>query len=141
MIVIDASVAAKWFLPEVGSDEAVKLQEGPSELIGPELIRMEVAGAITRRVRDKGRPLPPAEALRHYAVWFRLLEQATIGLIPESEILNDAIKLSVEVRHPLHDCIYLAASAATEGSAHYRRSCISRPREAVLRQDFHPAGL
>ena len=54
MIVIDASVAAKWYLPEKGSDAAVELQEGPDQLFAPDLIRMEVAGSITRRVREIG---------------------------------------------------------------------------------------
>jgi predicted nucleic acid-binding protein len=48
MIVVDASVAAKWFLPEKGSSAALALQEGPSQLAAPDLIRMEVAAAITK---------------------------------------------------------------------------------------------
>src|SRR5262245_24965170 len=110
MIVIDASVAAKWFLPEPGSQEAVALQEGPDELFGPELIRLEVAAAITRRVRAKGKPLPATEAARRCAEWLRLLNQAVIGLLPESELLDEAIELSVKIPHTLQDCLYLAAA-------------------------------
>lgn len=110
MIVLDASVAAKWLLPEPGSQEAVALQEGPEELFGPDLIRMEVAAAITRRVRDKKNPLPATEAVRRCANWFRLLDQATIDLLPESELLEEAIQLSVKLPHTLQDCLYLAAA-------------------------------
>jgi hypothetical protein len=112
MIVIDASVAAKWYLPERGSKEAVELQEGPDQLVAPELIRLEVAASITRRVRsakEKER-LPPEEALGRCAKWFRLLDQAAIALIPERELLEQAVKLSVEIKHTLQDCMYLAAA-------------------------------
>lgn len=110
MIVLDASVAAKWLLSEPGSQEAVALQEGPDELFGPDLIRMEVAAAITRRVRDKEKPLPAAEVVRRCARWFRLLDQATIYLLPESELLEEAIQLAVKIPHTLQDCLYLAAA-------------------------------
>ncbi len=110
MIVIDASVAAKWFLPEPGSQEAVALQEGPDELFAPGLIRVEVAAAITRRVRSKEKPLPAPEAVRHCSEWFRLLDEAAIALLPEHELLDEAIQLSVNLRHTLQDCLYLAAA-------------------------------
>jgi len=116
MIVLDASVAAKWLLPEAGSQEAVALQEGPDELFGPDLIRMEVAAAITRRVRDKEKPLPAAEAIHRCTKWFRLLDQATIALLPESELLEEAIRLSVKIPHTLQDCLYLAAAVRLDAS-------------------------
>jgi predicted nucleic acid-binding protein len=110
VIVIDASVAAKWLLPEAGSREAVALQEGPQELFAPDLIRLEVAAAIARRVRIDKDPLPPAEAVNRYGKWLRLLDRAVITLIPEAELLDRAVDLSVEIKHPLQDCLYLAAA-------------------------------
>ena len=112
MIVVDASVAAKWLLPEVGTPTALELQEGPDQLFAPDLIRLEVAGSITRRVwaeKEKER-LSPAEAQARCDKWFQLLERATISLIPESELLPEAVKLSIGTRHTLHDCLYLAAA-------------------------------
>jgi predicted nucleic acid-binding protein len=112
MIVVDASVAAKWFLPEIGSAAAVELQEGPDQLIAPDLIRMEVAGSITRRMRvdKKEERLAADVALSRCAKWFRLLDEATVSLIPEAELLQEAVKLSVEIKHTLQDCMYLAAA-------------------------------
>src|SRR5262249_17520559 len=51
MIVLDASVAAKAYLEEPGSDEAIALLTGRENLLAPELIRVEVAAALLRRVR------------------------------------------------------------------------------------------
>ena len=112
MIVVDASVAAKWFLPEKGSSAALALQEGPSQLAAPDLIRMEVAAAITKRVRaenEKDR-LPPEEAIERCGKWFRRLDQGILVLVPEHELLGEAIKLSVDCKHSLQDCLYLAAA-------------------------------
>jgi predicted nucleic acid-binding protein len=112
MIVIDASVAAKWYLPEIGSAAAIELQEGADQLIAPDLIRMEVAGSITRRVRAEKKEdrLPPDVALGRCAKWFRLLDKATISLIPDGELLQEAVTLSVEIKHTVQDCMYLAAA-------------------------------
>ena len=110
MIVIDANVAAKWLLPEPGSDAAVALQEGPHHLFAPDLIRLEVSAALARRVKAAKDPLPPDEAVRRYRKWLDLLNRAVITLIPESELLDQAMDLAVEIKHSLQDCMYLAAA-------------------------------
>ena len=48
MMIVDANVVVKWFVPEAGSREAIALQSGPHNLAAPSLIRTEVAGAICR---------------------------------------------------------------------------------------------
>jgi predicted nucleic acid-binding protein len=112
MIVVDASVAAKWLLPEAGSSAAIGLQGGPDLLVAPDLIRLEVASAITRRVRaekEKDR-LPPDEAVARCTKWFRLLDIAILSLVPEQDILAEAVALSARIKHPLQDCLYLAVA-------------------------------
>jgi predicted nucleic acid-binding protein len=114
MIVVDASVAAKWFLPENGSEEAIALQEGPHQLLAPALIRLEVRAAIMRRVRDPKTPISAETAIDLCGRWLSLLVGGAVALVPEHELLSAAIRLSAEVRHSLQDCLYLAA-AAREG--------------------------
>src|ERR1700680_4751844 len=112
MIVVDASVAAKWYLPEAGRTEALELQEGPDQVVARDVILMEVAGSITRRVRaeKKEERLAPDVALSRCVKWFRLLDQAVISFIPEVELLQQAVELSVEIKHTLQDCMSLAAA-------------------------------
>jgi predicted nucleic acid-binding protein len=110
MIVVDASVAAKWFLPEPGTAEAIALQEGEEELAAPDFIRLEVAAAFTRRVRDTEKPITPKEAEERCGKWFRFLDRASLNLIPQPDILADAEKLSIDRKLPLQDCLYLAAA-------------------------------
>jgi len=50
LFVLDASVAVKWFVHEVGRDKAIKLREdyadGKVDLLAPELIVYEVGNAL-----------------------------------------------------------------------------------------------
>jgi len=57
-------------------------------------------GAIARRVRAEKNPLPPEEAVHCYKKWLGLLGQPVITLIPEGELLDQAVKLSVEIAFP-----------------------------------------
>ena len=50
MLVVDASVAIKWFLLEAGRDEARRLLDAGQRLIAPELIVAEVTNTMWKRV-------------------------------------------------------------------------------------------
>lgn len=52
MVVLDASVPPKWFVPEDGSTEASSFLTSKQKLFAPALIRVEVAGELTRKVRN-----------------------------------------------------------------------------------------
>jgi len=106
VIVIDANVAAKWYLPEAGTDAALELFSGPSRLFAPDLIRLEVLAALTRRVRNGEATVE--ETSSRCADWLRHLRSGTVSLVAEQEILDDALALSMQIRHNLQDCLYLA---------------------------------
>jgi predicted nucleic acid-binding protein len=108
MIVLDTSVAAKVYIEEAGSDEAIVLLTGQQKLLAPELIRVEVAAALLRRVR-KGE-LVAAEAQRRCRHWLERLRQGLFRLTPDEDLLDDAITLAAELKHPLQDCLYLAVA-------------------------------
>ena len=108
MMVIDANVAAKWYLPEQDSAKALVLLGGQHQLIAPLLIKMEVCAAITRRVRNK--EITAAEAKEHCEEWFADLREDAVQLVAEESILLRAIELSIKVGHPLQDCLYLAVA-------------------------------
>jgi predicted nucleic acid-binding protein len=78
VIVIDASMAAKGFLPEAGSEEAPRLLTSADKLIAPDLIRVEVATAMTRRVRLG--ELPENEAMQICHDWLKALSDGVITL-------------------------------------------------------------
>lgn len=108
MIVLDASVAAKAYLEEAGSDEAIALLTGEQKLLAPELIRVEVAAALLRRVRLGELAAP--EALLRCEHWLERLRRELFRLTPDRDLLEDAIALAAELKHPVQDCLYLAAA-------------------------------
>jgi len=107
MIVVDASVAVKWFLPEAGSREAIALQTGPNNLAAPSLICMEVAGGICRATRGIAPRLSQMEADQLCSRWLNKVEQRIVEIVPDESLLKDACSLAVSLSHPLTDCLYL----------------------------------
>lgn len=107
MLVLDANIVLKWFIPEAGSREAIDLQSGPHNLAAPALIRMEVAGAICRATRDNGPRLTKVEAEELIARWFALLDKKVLEIVPDDTLIKEASKLAISLGHPLADCLYL----------------------------------
>jgi predicted nucleic acid-binding protein len=108
MIVVDASVIVKWFIPEVGDAAAKALLSAGDELIAPELARVEVASALIRKgIR---RELTGADAGSTLRAWFRALADGQIALLPNEDDIEAAAGLALELQHPLPDCLYLAAA-------------------------------
>ena len=108
MIVVDASVAVKWFVPEPGEDAAQQLLAGGDLLFAPALIRIEVAGAILRYFREGA--IKEDRARSALADWDRLLSEALVRQIDNDQLYADAIAVSLDSRHALNDCFYLAAA-------------------------------
>lgn len=106
MIVIDANVAMKWFIPEKGMKEAIALLRSNQKLVAPSIIEYEVVSGFVRRVRKE--ELSTGEATEHRNEWLRQIAHETIHLFDTSALLNPASELAYELRHPLYDCIYLA---------------------------------
>jgi predicted nucleic acid-binding protein len=100
-LVIDASVAAKWVLPEAGSECALALRKETGDLIAPTFIAAEVANVAWKYAR-RGE-LSGADAIT--AV--RMAIGAFARLIPFDELLQPAIEIAVRLRHPVYDCFYL----------------------------------
>ena len=101
-LVVDASVAIKWLLDEAGSAEARGLVRTGTDLIGPELLLIEVANALWKSAR-LGR-VAPNEALAAIVV----LPPAFRQLYPVAPLIEPALELSLRHEHPVYDCIYLA---------------------------------
>ena len=100
-LVIDASVAVKWFLTEDRSDEARKLS-GNAGLIAPTTILLEVYNALSIAVR-KERAVPKTLVVAQKALVAAGWELVDVELYFEA-----AAKLSQSLGHAVFDCVYLA---------------------------------
>lgn len=109
-LIIDASVALKWFVEEEGSSPAAKVLAGSDLLLAPDLIVAEVANAAWRAVR-LGVMLPEQQ---DYAASRLML--AFDELTPLGPLVRRAVAISRALDHPVYDCFYLAL--AEERDAH-----------------------
>ncbi len=105
-LVIDASVAAKWLLSEPGTEDAERLyiacQEGRITPYAPEILPAEIASFLWKRfIRGF---LEPERAVVLYA---RFSEIHPI-LAPILSLTKAALKLALDRRHPVYDCLYVA---------------------------------
>jgi len=104
-LVIDASVAIKWVVPEEGSEAATAIK-ARARLIAPELLLPECANILWKKVQR-------GELSRDEAVLAaRLLLVANIELLSTRPLIEPATRIAVELQHPAYDCTYLALAQA-----------------------------
>lgn len=101
-LVIDASVAAKWFFEEADHDRALALLDQPEALIAPDHVVAEVLQIGWKRL---ARGEIVAAHLPRVATAVR---GAFALLVSSAELGEHAARLTVELRHPFYDCLYLA---------------------------------
>ena len=105
-VVIDASTAVRWYVPEPESRIAVQLLEGGWRLNAPDFMPVEAANAWWKKVR-RGE-MTRSQMEESVASLFHI----GINWVPIKEILPRASRLSLELRHPVYDCVYLATAQA-----------------------------
>ena len=99
-VVIDASVAIKWFIPEEDSDRAQRLLD--VHLFAPDILLVEVANYLRTQVgRAKMSSQDGTDILAD-------LHQAPITFHPDSQLAAPAYAYGVSVMHPVYDCLYYA---------------------------------
>ncbi len=102
VIVVDASVAFKWFTEEPGAVAATALLQGSATLIAPELIVAEVCNAAWRAVRAGDLTAAQRDqALPRLAEAF----QELLLILP---LAPRALAIATALEHPVYDCFYLA---------------------------------
>ena len=107
-LVIDASVACKWFFNEPLSTEARTLAQSGEAFAAPDLILVECANAAWRRVW--GETVPSAQAQAFLSVlpqWFE-------ALVPSAGLHETAFEMACALDHPVYDCQYLALAEDEE---------------------------
>jgi predicted nucleic acid-binding protein len=110
IVVVDASVAIKWFIQEPDRAAARRLLEPDKRLLAPELLVAEVANAMWKRVMAgegdaRQAPLTAASLPRFFA---RLVSLAPLAA--------RALEIAAELRHPVYDCFYLALAESEDAT-------------------------
>jgi predicted nucleic acid-binding protein len=101
-LVVDASVAVKWFIPECGSIEAIKLLDGRHQLFAPDIIRPEVGNILwklyTRRL------LTGDEASQIIENFLSL----PMEICSSESLLASAFEIASVAGRTVYDSLYLA---------------------------------
>ena len=105
-LVIDASVAVKWVVPESDSVRAeVLLDHG---LVAPDLLFAECADVLWKKVRRGELTREEAE------IAAQTLEQAKLAVVSTRGYLAVATSIAAEFDHPAYDSVYLAVAEASD---------------------------
>jgi predicted nucleic acid-binding protein len=101
-LVIDASVALKWVVPEILSAHADRILAGEHDLAAPDLLATEAANALWKKTLRSEISARDAREALDLLLHGGLTWHGTPGLLPRA---LDLARLS---RHPVYDCVYLA---------------------------------
>ena len=101
-LVVDASVACKWFIAEVDSDVAETVLASGETLLAPDLILPESCNIAWRKLRR--REITDAQATQMVAGLPELLDE----LVPSLQLARRAFEIAKALDHPASDCFYLA---------------------------------
>lgn len=101
-LVVDSSVALKWFIPEPLREPARNVLDWPEILIAPDFMLAECAAALWRKVRlDE---LSEADAQRIVAV----LAGGVPELRPTPPLVPHALQIAYQLGQPIADCLFVA---------------------------------
>jgi len=107
-LVVDASVAVKWFVPEIHSTAAARLLEPEHLLSAPDLIGPELGNTIWKKVRRQ--ELTSREA----AQILNAFPSVGVEIYPSSALLVSAFELAVALDRTVYDSLYLALAVAQD---------------------------
>lgn len=93
---------------EAGSDVARDTLLSADELLAPDWIRMEVAHALWKKVKNEG--LNADHVIAANEALPNLLDE----LVECASLLPQALQLSLQLQHSPYDCLYLAAALRRE---------------------------
>lgn len=125
-MVVDASVAAKWYLPEELSDEASRCLEagarGEATLVAPDLLVAELGNVLWHRQR-RGDVSP--ERVREAWAAF---EAAPLELVESRPLVPAALELAMVHGCTVYDGLYVALAEAHEDA-----TMLTADRRLVIR--------
>ncbi len=101
-LVVDASVAVKWFLPEDGSERAESLIRGEFRLVAPDLLWTEV-GNVLWKIARRG-SITPAEAGR----MLRDASAMPVEIMESLPLLPEALRIATTADRSVYDSLYVA---------------------------------
>lgn len=103
---VDASVAAKWFVPEIDSELAAKLVSPFVRLVAPDLLYAELGSVFLKRLARGDITEADCKAA------IRNLDFMTVTTEPMLPLAKNAFRIARDTQRSFYDCLYLALAAS-----------------------------
>jgi predicted nucleic acid-binding protein len=108
-LVVDSSVAMKWFTPEPLSAQAVGLQSYGSSLHAPDFLDIELAAIAWKKIRREGLSRQDAESI------LAQLPNLPLTRHPTGPLVLPAFDLADQTNRTVYDCVYLVLAVKLNG--------------------------
>ncbi len=101
-LIVDASVVVKWFIPERGSIEAIKLLKSSIQLFAPDIIRPEVANTFWKLHTRKMLTVDEVSKIVENFL------SCPIEICSSDALIAPAFEIAVSTGRTVYDSLYLA---------------------------------
>ena len=109
VFIVDASVAAKWFIEEENSSAALSILDKNVQLHAPDFLLLEMDSVITKWIRRGAVSLHEGNDLRDS------LRQYPIRHHSFPPFLDSAFVIASQTGQSIYDCLYVALAALLGG--------------------------
>jgi predicted nucleic acid-binding protein len=106
--VVDASVAIKWYVPEVHSEDAERLLADAVELCAPDLLFPEIGNILWKRVMRADMTEAKARSIMH------ALEALPISVWRSNVLAEGALSIACSTKRSFYDSLYLALAVTAD---------------------------
>ena len=107
-VVVDSSVAVKWFVPEIHSERAASLLETSIQIAAPDLLYPEAGNILWKKI---GRGELRREEAHDVIAG---LKRVPIAIASSGQLLEAALEIALAHRRTVHDSLYVALAVARD---------------------------
>ncbi|MFZ1748283.1 MAG: type II toxin-antitoxin system VapC family toxin [Nitrospirales bacterium] len=108
--VIDASVAIKWFIPEIYSEVALHVSRLEDPLHVPTFFQLEVGSVLAKKIRRNELTKDEGDVI------LKEFRQLPLQYHPDERLFHAGYALALVTHQSLYDCLYLALAETIDGA-------------------------
>lgn len=124
-LIVDASVAIKWFVPEIYWECAARLQDVPN-LYAPDFMLLECTNILSKKARRKEITRDLADEIQQNLLYL------PVQLYPWQDLLLEASDIAHATYRSVYDCLYLVLARQLEGKV------VTADKKLYLALETHP---